>query len=214
MRLRLLPVIAGLLLTSACSAQAPAVPYRLGVQYVAITPAQPLVNDGKIEVVEVFSYACPHCWHFEPYVEQIRKQLPRGVVLRRVPAVFSPAWEPYARAFYAAQKLGVLGTTHDALFKALHEKHEPLYSLQDLAGFYARHGVQPAQFLRIANSDAVDRQMMHDVRLEQAWGIEGTPTIVVDGKYRSGRIDSYDELVKLTLWLVHKEQAARAQPHP
>ena len=214
MRLRLLPVIAGLLLTSACSAQAPAAPYRLGVQYVAITPAQPLVNDGKIEVVEVFSYACPHCWHFEPYVEQIRKQLPRGVVLRRVPAVFSPAWEPYARAFYAAQKLGVLGTTHDALFKALHEKHEPLYSLQDLAGFYARHGVQPAQFLRIANSDAVDRQMMHDVRLEQAWGIEGTPTIVVDGKYRSGRIDSYGELVKLTLWLVHKEQAARAQPHP
>ncbi|MDE1897869.1 MAG: thiol:disulfide interchange protein DsbA/DsbL, partial [Xanthomonadaceae bacterium] len=64
MRLRLLPVIAGLLLTSACSAQAPAAPYRLGVQYVAITPAQPLVNDGKIEVVEVFSYACPHCWHF------------------------------------------------------------------------------------------------------------------------------------------------------
>lgn len=214
MRKRLLPVIAGMLLASACSAQVPAAPFRLGVQYVAITPAQPLVNDGKIEVVEVFSYACPHCWHFEPYAEQIRRQLPKGVVFRRVPAVFSPAWEPYARAFYAAQKLGVLGKTHDALFKALHEKHEPLYSLQDLAGFYARHGVKPAAFLSVANSDAVDQQMMHDVRLEQAWGIEGTPTIVVDGKYRSGRIESYDELVKLTLWLVHKEQVARAHPHP
>jgi thiol:disulfide interchange protein DsbA len=214
MRKRLLPIIAGILLASACSAQAPAAPFQLGVQYVAITPAQPLVNDGKIEVVEVFSYACPHCWHFEPYAEQIRRQLPEGVVFRRVPAVFSPAWEPYARAFYAAQKLGVLGKTHDALFKALHEKHESLYSLQDLAGFYARHGVKPATFLSVANSGAVDQEMMHDVRLEQAWGIEGTPTIVVDGKYRSGRIESYDELVKLTLWLVHKEQVARAHPHP
>ena len=210
---RLLPIAAGLLLTSACSAQTPAAaPYQLGVQYVAITPAQPLVNDGKIEVVEVFSYACPHCWHFEPYAEQIRKQLPKGVVFRMVPAVFSPAWEPYARAFYAAQKLGVLGKTHVALFKALHEEHQPLYSLQDLAGFYARYGVKPAEFLSVANSDAVDQQMMQGIRLTQAWGIEGTPTIVVDGKYRSGRIQSYDELVKLTLWLVHKEQASRAHP--
>ena len=210
---RLLPIAAGLLLTSACSAQTPAAaPYQLGVQYVAITPAQPLVNDGKIEVVEVFSYACPHCWHFEPYAEQIRKQLPKGVAFRRVPAVFSPAWEPYARAFYAAQKLGVLDKTHVALFKALHEEHQPLYSLQDLAGFYARYGVKPAEFLSVANSDAVDQQMMQGIRLTQAWGIEGTPTIVVDGKYRSGRIQSYDELVKLTLWLVHKEQASRAHP--
>ena len=209
---RLLPIVAGLLLTTACSAQTPAASFQLGVQYVAIAPAQPLVNDGRIEVVEVFSYACPHCWHFEPYAEQIRKQLPKGVAFRRVPAVFSPAWEPYARAFYAAQKLGVLDKTHVALFKALHEEHQPLYSLQDLAGFYARYGVKPAEFLSVANSDAVDQQMMHDVRLEQAWGIEGTPTIVVDGKYRSGRIQSYDELVKLTLWLVYKEQAARAHP--
>jgi len=210
---RLLLIVAGLSLTGACTAQAPAAaPYQLGVQYVAITPAQPLVNDGKIEVVEVFSYACPHCWHFEPYAEQIQKQLPKGVVFRMMPAVFSPAWEPYARAFYAAQKLGVLGKTHVALFKALHEKHEPLYSLQDLAGFYAHYGVKPAEFLSVANSDAVDQQMMRAIRLGQAWGIEGTPTIVVDGKYRSGQIQSYDELVKLTLWLVHKEQVARAHP--
>lgn len=210
---RLLLIVAGLSLAGACTAQAPAAaPYQLGVQYVAITPAQPLVNDGKIEVVEVFSYACPHCWDFEPYAEQIQKQLPKGVVFRMMPAVFSPAWEPYARAFYAAQKLGVLGKTHIALFKALHEQHEPLYSLQDLAGFYAHYGVKPAEFLRVANSDAVDQQMMHAIRLGQVWGIEGTPTIVVDGKYRSGRIQSYDELVKLTLWLVHKEQVARAHP--
>lgn len=210
---RLLLIVAGLSLAGACTAQPPAAaPYQLGVQYVAITPAQPLVNDGKIEVVEVFSYACPHCWHFEPYAEQIQKQLPKGVVFRMMPAVFSPAWEPYARAFYAAQTLGVLGKTHVALFKALHEQHEPLYSLQDLAGFYSHYGVKPAEFLRVANSDAVDQQIMHAIRLGQAWGIEGTPTIVVDGKYRSGQIQSYDELVKLTLWLVHKEQIARAHP--
>ncbi len=211
-------IAVGLLLAGLGQAQAAPgysmVLYQQGVQYQRIEPVQPLqAEHGKIEVVEVFSYACPHCWEFESYAREIQKKLPKDAVFRMVPAVFSPMWEPYARAFYAAQRLGVLKQTHKALFVALHVRHEPLYSLRQLAGFYAHYGVKPAAFLKVANSDAVSKEMMRNLRLERAWGIDATPTIVVNGAYRSARIQSYQQLVDLTLWLVKQEQAARSTAH-
>ncbi len=211
-------IAAGLLLAGLVQAQAAPgysmVLYQQGVQYQRIEPVQPLqAEHGKIEVVEVFSYACPHCWEFASYAREIQNKLPKDAVFRMVPAVFSPMWEPYARAFYAAQRLGVLKQTHKALFVALHVRHEPLYSLQQLAGFYAHYGVKPAVFLKVANSDAVSNEMMRNLRLEQAWGIDATPTIVVGGAYRSARIQSYQQLVDLTLWLVKREQTARSLVH-
>ncbi len=218
MSIKSMLIVVGLLLTGLVPAQAASgysmELYQQGLQYQRIEPVQPLqAEHGKIEVVEVFSYACPHCWEFLPYAREIHNKLPKDAVFRMVPAVFSPMWEPYARAFYAAQRLGVLKQTHKALFVALHVRHEPLYSLQQLAGFYAHYGVKPAAFLKIANSDAVSTEMMRNLRLEQAWGIEATPTIVVGGRYRSAHIQSYQQLVGLTLWLVKQEQTARSTAH-
>lgn len=210
-RLRLLTLLGGLLLASACTAspQTPA-PYTEGDQYVTLpAPQQRLSPEGKVEVVEVFSYGCIHCAHFAPVAEQLRKSLPPGVMFKLLPAPFNEEWMPFARAYYAADKLGVVERTHLALFQAKFEQHYPINTLDELADFYASHGVNRAEFLRIANSEAATAQMQKDLALIQKWQVGGTPTIVVDGKYRSAEVKTLDDLVGLTRWLVKRELDAR-----
>ena len=204
---RTLVILGGLLLSTACSAQNanPAAPYAEGNQYVTIASPQRYSDKGKVEVVEVFSYGCIHCAHFAPYMDKLEKSLPKGVVVHYVPAIFSQAWVPYARAFFAAKELGVVKTTHDKVFKAKFQYNYPLNTLGDLADFYARQGVDRKAFMRAATSSATNDKMKADLRLPQHWGVFATPTIVVDGKYRSNHIQSYDELVALTQWLVKRE---------
>jgi thiol:disulfide interchange protein DsbA len=210
-RLRLLVLLGGLLLATACSASSdPGAPYAEGSDYITLPgPAQRYSSDGKVEVVEVFSYGCIHCAHFAPIAEKLRKSLPKGVVFKLVPAPFSAEWLPFARAYYAAKKLGVVDRTHLDLFKEKFDQHFPLNSLDDLADYYARNGVNRAEFMRIATSPEVTAQMKSDLALIQKWGVTGTPTIVVDGKYRSGEVHSLDELSAMTQWLVKRELAGQ-----
>ena len=231
----------GLLLTAACSAHndagngsaaAPAsaasgataastpVPaastFTEGKEYVALkSPAGQAQPTGPVEVVEAFSYGCPHCAEFAPYMDKLRAELPKDVTVRYMPVVFSDAWAPYAQAFYAAQQLGVLEQTHDALFKAMLE-HYPLNSLQDMATWYGRHGVDPQKFLAAATSDETIRKMTADRNTEMGWGIDSTPTLVVgrrasDAKdapfvalMRSAEIKSYAQLQQLGLWMTRQ----------
>jgi thiol:disulfide interchange protein DsbA len=210
-RLRLLTLLGGLLLAGTCiAAPGTPAPYTDGDQYVTLpAPHQRLSPEGKVEVVEVFSYGCIHCAHFAPTAEELRKSLPKGVVFKLLPAPFNDAWMPFARAYYAAKQLGVVERTHLALFKAKFEDNYPINTLDELADFYASHGVNRAEFLRIANSDAATAQMKKDFALLQKWQIDGTPTIVVDGKYRSAHVKTLDELVDLTQWLVKRELAGK-----
>ncbi|WP_130617354.1 thiol:disulfide interchange protein DsbA/DsbL [Dyella amyloliquefaciens] len=208
--LRTIGLLVGLLLTTACTAASSndVAPYTEGTEYVAIggTP-QRLSKEGKVEVVEVFSYGCVHCAHFAPIADQMRKQLPPGVVFKLLPAAFNDQWVPYARAYYAAQKLGVVEQTHLALFKAKFDDHYPISSLDEIADFYASHGVKRDDFMRIATSDEVTQEIRKDAALVQAWQVDGTPTIVVDGKYRSANIKTLDQLAALTQWLAKRELA-------
>ncbi|HJU25061.1 MAG TPA: thioredoxin domain-containing protein [Rhodanobacteraceae bacterium] len=228
----------GLLLTAACSAQndtdgasvsAPAATksatasssFTEGKQYVRLAQAGEKAA-GPVVIVEVFSYACPHCAEFAPIFTQLRGKLPKGVQVRYLPAVFSESWEPYARAFYAARQLGVLQSTHDALFKAM-EEHYPLNSLEDLADFYASHGVDRQKFLDAARSPQTDAQMAANQKIEQGWGINATPTLVVGrlqddspgaavvADYRSNEVAGYQELAQVGEWLVQKEVRASKQ---
>ena len=205
---RAIVLLAGLLLTSACTAQNAnaAAPYTDGQEYVTLPgPPQRYSAEGKVEVVEVFSYGCIHCAKFAPLAEQLRKQLPPGVVFKLVPAPFSAEWLPYARAFYAAKKLGVVERTHLALFAAKFDQHYLINSLDELADFYAREGVDRTEFMRIATSAEVTAQMKNDLTLIQKWQVDGTPAIVVNGKYRSATIHTLDELSAMTQWLAKRE---------
>ncbi|HEX7371010.1 MAG TPA: thiol:disulfide interchange protein DsbA/DsbL [Rhodanobacteraceae bacterium] len=219
----------GLLLTAACSAHndtsetasstpAPAssTAFTEGNQYVKLRlPKGHAAPTGPVEVVEVFSYGCPHCAEFAPYMDKLRAELPKGTEVRYMPAVFSADWMPYAQAFYAARQLGVLKQTHDAFFKAMLE-HYPLNSLQDMAAWYGRHGVDPKQFIAAATNAETAQQMALDQHTEMGWGIDATPTLVVGrrasdakdapfvGEMRSADINSYAQLQQLGLWMVQR----------
>ena len=104
-----------------------------GKNYFIIDPPQPTASGDKIEVLEVFSYACIHCAHFQPYADQLKASLPATAQFGYMPAIFNAQWEAYARAFYSAQALGVLDKTHQAVFDAVHRDKRPLRSFDDIA---------------------------------------------------------------------------------
>lgn len=214
--LRLLCLTSGLILASACTAQpdasaatAPA-KYTEGTDYVTLpAPTQRYSADGKVEVVEVFSYGCIHCSNFAPIAENLRKQLPAGAVFKLLPAPFSAEWLPFAQAYYAAKQLGVVDRTHLALFDAKFNQHYPIASLDELADFYARQGVNRADFMRIANSPEVAAKMKSDLALIQHWQVDGTPSLVVDGKYKVTGAKTEQGLADIALWLAKRDLSGK-----
>jgi thiol:disulfide interchange protein DsbA len=211
-RLRLLTLLGGLLLTSACSAQSSstAAPYTEGSEYVTLPgPAQRYSAEGKVEVVEVFSYGCIHCAHFAPIAEKLRKELPPGVVFKLMPAPFSAEWLPFARAYYAAKQLGIVDRTHLQLFADKFGQNYPINSMDELADFYARQGVNRADFMRIATSDEVTAKLKSDLALIQKWQVDGTPTLVIDGKYRVTGATDQEQLAAIALWLAKRELSGK-----
>lgn len=215
---QVLILMAGLALAGACSAEdaaapavaTPGIDWQAGTHYFVIEPAQPTSSGDKVEVTEVFSYACPHCAHFQPYAAKIKASLPAAAQFKYLPAVFSQSWAPYARAYFTAEAMGVLKESHQALFDALHRDRRPIRSLQDLAGFYAEYGVDPKAFMSTAQSFVVQNQMARAVDWVRKTGVRATPTIVVNGKYRvtAESAGGLDNLIKLVDWLVAKEAAA------
>lgn len=204
--------------TGATAAPAPAATparqWQLGADYYLIDPRVPTSTGDKVEVVEVFSYACPHCAHFQPTMEQLKAKLPANAQLVLVPAVFNPQWEPFARAFYTARSLGVLDKTHNALFEALHTQHQPLFSIEALANnFYASYGVDPKSFLSTASSFVIDSQMANGNNLVKSYGVNSTPTLIVNGKYRvemnSERNIGPNDVIDITLMLVKQESSSK-----
>lgn len=190
--------------------------WQEGTNYFLIDPPQPVATGDKIEVLEVFSYACPHCAHFQPYAEQIKQSLPAYAAFDYMPAVFNASWEPYARAYYTAQSMGVLAKTHQALFDALHRDHIPMRSIEDLAGFYAQHGVDRAKFLATAGSFEVESKLARAIDIVKNDGIDGTPSIVVNGKYRvtGASAGGFPQMIELVDWLVKKEHDAAKPAKP
>ncbi|MET0230331.1 MAG: thiol:disulfide interchange protein DsbA/DsbL [Rhodanobacteraceae bacterium] len=206
-------LLAGLVATSAVFAAdtpAPAT-WEEGKNYFLVDPPQPTATGDKVEVLEVFSYACPHCAHFQPTAEEIKKSLPAGAVFVYMPAVFNASWEPYARAYYTAESLGVLDKTHQQLFDALHQDHQPLRTIDDLAGFYAQHGVDKAKFLATSGSFEVESKLQRASGIVKGDGVDGTPSIIVNGKYRvtGASAGGYPQVVQVVDYLVEKELAAK-----
>lgn len=157
-----------------------------GIHYERLTPAQPSnAPEGKIEVVEMFWYGCPHCYHFEPYVKAWLKQKADNIVFTPMPALLSPRWESHARFYYAAKALGVADKLHDALFIALHEKKQRLYKAEDLFDFAASKGVDREKFAEAYKSFAVSTKIQRAKKYGQAIGLDGVPAIVIDGKFKT-----------------------------
>ncbi|MBN6151707.1 thiol:disulfide interchange protein DsbA/DsbL [Xanthomonas sp. AmX2] len=187
-----------------------------GTDYVDIPGGQPFQpTNGKIEVTEVFGYVCPACARFQPQVSSWKAGLPSDVRFVYVPAMFGGTWDDYARAFYAAEALGVQEKTHDALYKAIHldqtlKGERGRDSVQDIAGFYAKHGVDAKQFADTMSSFAVATKTNRAKQFATRSGIQGTPSLIVNGKYLV-KGTSYDDMLRIADHLIARERAALAK---
>lgn len=182
-----------------------------GTDYELIEGGRPFAPAaGKIEVAEVFGYTCPACARFDPMLAAWKAKLPADVKVVLVPAPFGGPWIPYARAYYAGEALGVTARSHPRVFRALHEAGElPRNPTADeLAAFYAGLGVPAARFTAAYASPAVDAQLERARQFIERSGVEGTPTLVVNGKYRVLG-SSYEDTLRIAEHLVARERQAR-----
>lgn len=192
-------------------APAAAVTAEAGKTYFLIEPAQPTASGDKVEVLEVFSYACIHCAHFQPYADEIQSKLPAYAQYTYMPAIFNEQWEAYARAFYTAQSLGLLEKTNQAMFDAVHRDKRQFRSFADIAAFYGEHGANVEKFEQVATSFEIESKLARSRTMVPKYGVDGTPSIIIDGKYRitAGSAGGYPQAVLLVDTLVKKAQAER-----
>ena len=183
-----------------------------GEAYDLVNPPHATNDPSKVEVLEFFWYGCPHCYHFEPSVKAWLKTKPANVVFIRQPAVFNPHWAAHAKAFFTAESLGVLDKVHDDFYDAIQNKKETLESEADLAKFFAAHGVKEDDFHKAYKSFAVDAKMRQAETLAPSYGIDGTPSLIVNGKYRiaAGKAKSFEKMIETLNLLVKQESQAKA----
>lgn len=189
-------------------AQAPTA-LQAGRDYEEIVGGKPYAAlAGKIEVVEVFGYTCGHCARFEPSVHAWSTKLPADVRFTPVPAAFGGFWDPWARAYFAAQATGVAAASHQAVFDALHrDRSLPGSGVSDeqLGQFYARFGTTSAKFQAALHSNTVTQKMHHARQFALDAKVEGTPTLIVNGRYRVlGQ--SFEDMLRITDALIARER--------
>ena len=165
----------------------------------------------RIEVVEAFGYLCPHCNNFEPILEPWVERQPADVNFVRIPVVFSRSWEPMARAYYSSELLKTLDKTHQATFNGIHQERRRFRNADDLAEFYAGLGVDPEKFKKMYDSFATNMKLNIGASKLAGYGVEGVPTLIVNGKYRitTGTAGSHANMLKVAEYLVEKERAAQ-----
>jgi thiol:disulfide interchange protein DsbA len=158
---------------------------RAGRDYDVLPTPQPTEAAGKVEVVEFFSYMCPHCAHFEPALARWAKALPRDVVLRRVPVIFRPQWEAPARLFYTLETMNEIDRLHGAVFAAIHEQRADLMSEKGIMDWAAKQGLDLKKFRDIYGSFALQGKLQRSRQMAAAYGVSGVPMMAVAGKYRT-----------------------------
>jgi protein dithiol oxidoreductase (disulfide-forming) len=176
-------------------------------EYTELKPPQPVDTGGKkVEVVEFFWYGCPHCYNLEPQLEAWVKKLPPDVAFRRIPAVFNERWGHDAAIFYTFEALGVLERLHRPFFDAIHRDHLRTDSQEAMTEWLSRNGVEPKKFFDTMKSFGVQSKTRRAVQLTQAYKIDGTPAMAVQGRYtvsaeqggsREGMLDTVSYLVDM-----------------
>lgn len=217
--LRRVIVALSLLLPVMATAQpmAPGMP-RAGIDYEVMQTPQPTFSPvkGKIEVVEVFSYACSHCAHFQPLVSAWKKKLPSDVNFIYVPSVGQGSWERFARGFYAAEIKKIQVRSHESLFKAIftEQRLTPNASVDEIADFYAGYGVDKKSFIEAMTSKAVAERADKSKQFTLRTGASSTPTVIVAGKYKINATQDrgFEGMIKTIDFIIAKERAALKMP--
>lgn len=187
-----------------------AAPIEAGKQYVQLSSAVPVAVPGKIEVVELFWYGCPHCYDFEPTINPWVEKLPKDVNFVRIPAMFGGPWDAHGQLFLTLEAMGVERKVHAAVFEAIQKEHKKLLTPEEMADFVATKGIDKDKFLATFNSFAVKGQIAKARELAKKYEISGVPTMIVNGKYRFdlGTAGGPEATLDVADQLIAKERAA------
>lgn len=198
----------------------PAQAYDEGIDYQAISPPVPTANPGKIEVLELFWYGCPHCYQFEPTLNKWLASKPDDVEFIRIPAIFRDDWIPFAQAWFTAEQLKVTDKIHSDFFTAYHKQKRPLRTKTDIQTLFAEHGVSQKAFDDAWFSFPVQSKLKRAISLTQRYQIKGVPSLVVNGKYWTSAsiasssdptVSGYDSMLKVVDELITHERALLQQ---
>lgn len=185
--------------------------YEEGRNYQPIIPAQPTETKGKIEVVELFWYGCPHCYRFQPYMERWLKQKPADVEYRRMPVILGENWALLAKAYYTAEILGIVDRLHQPLFDAIHAQKRRIDTEERLMEFFAEQGVSNEDFRKAYNSFAVDAKVRRSREMGRRYQTQATPSVAINGKYilnPDNADGNFNTMIKVMDYLIDKERAA------
>jgi len=189
---------------------AQAAEFEAGKQYTVLSTPVPVSQPGKIEVVELFWYGCPHCYAFEPSINPWIAKLPADVNFHRIPAMFGGIWNVHGQLFLTLDAMGVEHKVHTAVFDAIHKEGKKLATPEEMADFLAGQGVDKDKFLSTYDSFAIKGQIEKDKKLAMAYQISGVPTMVINGKYRFdiGSAGGPEKALELADFLIAKERDA------
>lgn len=157
-----------------------------GTHYVKLSTPAPVTlpaPDKKIEVVEFFSYACPHCSALEPLIEPWARKLPADVAFRQVPVGFSPVYLVLQKTYYALEELGQLPNLHRKIFAAIHQQSKRLGTEADITAFVVANGVDAAKFTEAYRGFGVNTKSSRAKQLSEAYKIDGVPALGIHGRY-------------------------------
>lgn len=190
-------------------AQLPSGKWQPGVNYDPVVPAQPTsVPPGKVEVMEVFWLACPHCYALEPYLRSWLKTKPPYVEFVRVPVMWQPIHRAHARLYYTLDALGrkdLVAKAFDTIHQDLENHQPPLIgdseeqTFRQQQQFAVANGVSAGDFEKACNSFAVNSDLQRAEEITQRYHVEGVPLIAVNGKYSTdvGKAGGEARLIEL-----------------
>lgn len=198
---RIISTLLLLIFSATCSSQSMEEYYEL------IEPAQKTTSNDKIEVLEIFWYGCPHCYDFEPYLQEWLKTKPDHVDFRLMPGILNQSWVPHARAFYTANELGIHDKIHHPLFNAIHKNRKSIFNQPSIRTFFIEQGAQGDAFDLIYNSTDLNNIVRDAYNYQRNVRITGVPSIIINGKFRTSpsMAGSYENLLKVMDYLVDKE---------
>lgn len=186
--------------------------YKEGEYFRRMTTSQGTSSaPDKIEVAEVFWYGCPHCYDFDPVLQEWKKTLAADVNFVRIPVIWNPTNQIHARIMYTAEALGKLDEAHTDIFKAIHLEGNMLTTEDELVQFFGRYGVSKTEFLDAYNSFGVSSSVKRAENLTRRYGIRSVPVIVINGKYVTDGpgVSNFDDMIGVTNELVERERTGR-----
>jgi thiol:disulfide interchange protein DsbA len=182
-----------------------------GRDYLRLKNPVPVETGKKIEVIEFFSYGCPHCGEFEPLLQNWLKKLPADVSFRRVPVSFQDKWVPLGKEYYTLDALGEEGRLSPEMFTAIHGKGTAMWNEKTFFDWAAAQGIDRKKVEDMYNSFAMSGKMNRAMQMAKAYNVQSVPMVVIDGKFivSTDKVGTHAAMIPVMDALVAKARAER-----